>query len=343
MTPMGRRVPKATSTSWDAVVLLQMGGPQALTDIEPFLRRLLADGDIIQLPRSLRRLQPALATWIARRRAPRVRPRYQQIGGGSPLGANTAAQAAGLARELDVPVHVAMRYTSPSADDAANTLCEDHARRVLLLPLYPHWSRATTGSSLNDFARAAREANVQANLRVIPRWGTFPPYVQLLADMCMRTAKDVGDASALLLSAHGVPDRYTRQGDPYTTEVAQTARLLSARLASAFHPIMQGFQSAVGPVRWATPATETLVDRLAHQGNSAVTFAPLGFVSDHIETLYDIDIVYTGQAQARGLQTHRVPSLNAMPAFIEVLARLTQSETEPLSTVQGLGPHGTRR
>ncbi|HEX2066214.1 MAG TPA: ferrochelatase [Candidatus Thermoplasmatota archaeon] len=158
----------------DAVVLLQMGGPETLDDVQPFLNNLFADPDIIQLPAPLRPLQPSLARLVSRRRAPKVIPRYEAIGEGrgaaSPIGRWTARQARALADRLAAPVHVCMRYTPPRAQAVVQELAADHSRRVLLLPLYPHWSGSTTGSSVRDFARAAKAARLDATASLVRSW-----------------------------------------------------------------------------------------------------------------------------------------------------------------------------
>lgn len=321
----------------DAVVLLQMGGPAHLDDIEPFLRNLFADPDIIRLPPFIRPFQPRLARRIARRRAPHVRPRYEQIGAGdgraSPILDLTRRQADGLARRLGVPVHVCMRYVPPRADEVVRALQADGARRVLLLPLYPHWSGSTTGSSLRDFARAAHRAGLEAEVHLVRDWGDHPTYVDVLAATCRETA-DAADATGgdlhLVLSAHSLPEKYVRRGDPYRYQVERTTALLRGRLDGSFASIRQGFQSAVGPVKWIGPETQQHIDRLARAGADAVALAPLGFVTDHIETLYDIDSRYRDQAEAHGMAVHRVPSLNDRPDFLDCLADLARGPTETL-------------
>lgn len=311
----------------DAVVLLQMGGPERLEDVQPFLYNLFTDPDIIQLPTPMRPLQPSLARLISRRRAPLVVPRYKQIGdgrgGASPIGKLTDRQARALTGRLGIPVHVCMRYTPPRAQAVAEELANDHARRILLLPLYPHWSGSTTGSSVRDFTRAAKNAKLSASARLVQRWGSHPGYVQLLAQTCLEAASEP-KRGHLVLSAHSLPEKYVRRGDPYPKEIEETAKLVEGRLSNAFASVRQGFQSAVGPVKWIGPQTGTHIETLAKEGASHLTLAPLGFVSDHIETLYDLDILYTRQAEALGLKVTRARSFNDDPRFIEVLADLAQ-------------------
>lgn len=318
----------------DAVVLLQMGGPESLDEIEPFLECLFADADIIRLPRWMRPLQPWLARRIAKGRAPKVRPRYEAMGNGSPLQRITAEQAAGLQEILGVPVHVAMRYTKPWAHEVVARLRAEGARDVLLLPLYPHWSASTTGSSLRDFARAAHAAGLEARLHHHRAWGDHPGYVDLLALTCeeaLKRLRAATDAPAhLLLSAHGLPERYIAEGDPYKDEVEATARLVEERLRSVFASVRHGYQSAVGPVKWIGPDTQAQLEAIAAEGAEAVVVAPLGFVSDHIETLHDMDTLYRAEAARLGVRHYeRAASFNARREFSEVLAHLARAPAAP--------------
>lgn len=320
----------APREDWDSVVLLQMGGPATLDEIEPFLRSLFSDKDIIRLPRPMRPFQGALARLVARRRAPKVRPRYEAMGNGSPLQRITAEQAAGLEKRLGAPVHVAMRYTKPWAHEAVAKLQRAGARRVLLLPLFPHYSVSTTESSLHDFARAAQAAKLDADVRFIRSWGAHPGYLDLLARTCEETLRSADGPAHLVFSAHGVPERYVREGDPYQREVEETARLMRERLAGRFASVQQGYQSGLGPVKWIGPDTQSLVEGHAASGAKTLVLSPLGFVSDHIETMYDMDTLFAGVARERGIGTFlRVPSFNDRPEFADLLADLARGPTEP--------------
>lgn len=324
---IGFRSPRPDMTGHDAVVLLQMGGPARLEDVQPFLQSLFADPDLIQLPTPLRPLQPRLAQLIARRRTPGVLPRYAAIGdgkgGASPIGMWTARQARALSSRLALPVHVCMRYSAPRVEAVVAELAADHSRRVLLLPLYPHWSGSTTGSSVRDFVRAAGAARLAATASLVRSWESHPGYLDLLAATCLEATPTPAGAH-LVLSAHSLPEKYALRGDPYPVQVQETARQVASRLAGAFASVRQGFQSAVGPVKWLGPQTGEHLQALAGEGARHVTLAPLGFVSDHIETLYDLDRLYTQQAQALGMEVRRARSFNDDPRFIEVLADLAQ-------------------
>ena len=316
-----------------AVVLLQMGGPTTLRDLRSFYQRLFADTRIIQLPAPLGTVQPLLAGVVAAMRARSMQARYSLIGGGSPLLQHTVGLAQALAAELEQrghadSVHVVMRYSEPGADEVAAELARAGVEEVVLLPLYPHWSAATTASSVDDFSRAARSVGLRAAVRVVRAWGDHPGYIDLLAQRIeaarAELARDWSGPVHLLFSAHGLPVRYVERGDPYAEEVATTARMVATRLPH-FAGWELSYQSRMGPVQWLQPATDRMLKTLAGEGVQAVVVVPLGFVSDHIETLYDLDILYRSEAEALGIQRYwRVPSFNADPVFAAVLADILE-------------------
>jgi ferrochelatase len=302
-----------------------MGAPDTLDDVEGFLVALFSDPDMIRLPSYLRRWQPRMARMLARRRAPLVRPRYALIGDGSPLRAITMRQAAELERRIGVPVLVAMRYSRPRADEVARRLRDLDAQNVLLLPLFPHYSHSTTGSSLRDMREALGRAGVKARVHAVLRWGLDEAYVDLLARTCLDAASGRASppASRLILSAHGIPERYARQGDPYPFEVEATAKAVQARVAPGFASVDLVYQSAIGPVRWLSPDARRTIVEHARAGARDIVLSPLGFVSDHIETLYDMDVDFARAAADNGVTRFtRVPSFNDSAPFIRVLEGL---------------------
>lgn len=320
--------------SFDAVVLLQMGGPATLDEIEPFLRELFADKDIIRLPRWMQPFQPGLAKLISKRRTPKVRPRYEAMGNGSPLQRITIEQATALEKELGVPVHVAMRYTKPRAREAIASLQEARAQRVLLLPLFPHYSISTTQSSLHDFARHAARTKLDAEIHYVRNWGNHPAYLELIETTCRETlahaASQSSDVPHLLFSAHGVPERYIKEGDTYQSEVEETAARMAQRLSDAFTSVQQGYQSGIGPLKWIQPNTQKLLEILGAKGAKRLVLSPLGFVSDHIETMYDMDTLFAEVAKKSGITSfERVPSFNERPEFTQLLTALVDGPTRP--------------
>jgi protoporphyrin/coproporphyrin ferrochelatase len=312
-----------------SVVLLQMGGPSTLADLRHFYQRLFSDTRMIQLPSVVQPVQPGLAWLVAALRSRTMRARYQLIGGGSPLLTHTRALADSLGGELArrgqrADVHVAMRYSDPTAAQVAADLRRGGERDVVVLPLYPHWSAATTGSSVEDFSRALHTGGFSGSLRAVRAWGDHPGYVDLVAQRIeatrARLEQEWDGPVHLLFSAHGLPVRYVQRGDPYPEEVATTARLVAERV-TGFADWRLSFQSRMGPVRWLQPSTDRMLRRLATENARALVVVPLGFVSDHIETLYDLDILYRDEARTLGFQHYsRVPSFNADPALARVLA-----------------------
>lgn len=242
---------------WDAVVLLQLGGPSTLDEIEPFLTELLSDPRVIQLPAIARPFQHLLGSAIARGRVHEVRPRYERIGGGdglaSPILRHTTAQAEGLRARLGIPVHVAMRCSNPRAEAAVRTLKQEGARRVLVLPLYPHWSGSTTGSALEDFAAACRRARYDADIHHVAAWGHRPEYIGAQASACL-AATPAPDETHLVLSPHSLPKRCLEAGDPYRTDVELSFDLLRRHLGDAFASVSLGYQSGPTAIQAAAGA-----------------------------------------------------------------------------------------
>jgi ferrochelatase len=310
-----------------------MGGPATLAELRPFYERLFGDADLIQLPAAMRRFQPALARYAALARTRAIYQRYRRIGGGSPLPRHTHALARALEREMvrrgrPTRVHVAMRYSEPSAGPLVADLRARGVEHVVLFPLYPHWSHSTSGSSVADFRRAAEAADFRGRIELVRTWGDAPGYLKLLAAQIEATRaalqRDWSGQIHLVFSAHGLPMRYVQHGDPYPVEVQRTAEAVGARV-SGFCAWHLGYQSRMGPVKWLQPSTSRVLKRLAAARAQAIVAVPLGFVSDHIETLYDLDILYRDEAVALGIPHYRrVPSFNADPAFAAVVADILQ-------------------
>ncbi|MBI5477746.1 MAG: ferrochelatase [Deltaproteobacteria bacterium] len=336
------------------VVLMNMGGPDSIEAVEPFLRNLFADRDLIKLPWGGLG-QGALARFIAGRRAPKVRELYRSIGGRSPIGELTERQTRGLEAALrdgglDCRCYVAMRYWKPFADDAARALRSDGVVRVLALTLYPQFSDSTTGSSLKDLRRALAAAGVRAPLDAIDRYGDDDAYLDALAEAVTAGLAEIPAAERervpVLFSAHGLPQRYVDRGDPYEREVRATVAGVVARLGLGDRWRL-GFQSKVGPVKWLGPSTEVVIHDLARQGARALLVVPVAFVSDHIETLQEIDLRYRDVAHAAGItEFRRAPALNDRPAFIAALAGLVRRHLDArapgAASPRAAGPPGSR-
>lgn len=329
------------------VVLFNMGGPGTLDDVEPFLARLFADREIIQLPFGAV-AQPVLAHLIAKLRGPSVRRHYAAIGGGSPQFAWTQAQAWALEQRLNDPgatgtiqhalrrsprfkVVIAMRYSEPSAHQALHRLKAKGIRRIVTLPMYPHWSKATTGSSQQAFrgaldAPAWRGHGFEASS--IDSYADDRLYLDAFADTIRRAYARLSPAgrrdAVILFSAHGLPQRFVDAGDPYVAQIEATRAGLLERLNLPNRQVL-GYQSRTGPVKWIGPGTEELIEALGAEGVKHLLVVPLSFVSDHIETLYEIDILFREVASDAGIREYvRPEALNTHPVFIEALARLVE-------------------
>jgi ferrochelatase len=308
-----------------------MGGPASLEMVEPFLFNLLRDNELVPLPLGFL-WQRLFARLVSRRRAKVVRDYYAQIGGKSPLGEITRAQADALEARLNAQkagafrCHVAMRYTPPFADEVAAAIAADGSRTIIALTLYPHYTTATTGSSLNDLRRALRQADPQllSDLLEIDRWPEEPLYLDAIAANLRRgLAAFAPDSEVeILFSAHGLPMSFIHKGDPYVDHLQATIAGVMKRVGE--RPWRLTFQSKVGRQKWLEPQTDATLRELAATGKKQVLVVPIAFVSDHIETLYEIDLLFGNEARELGLDFHRAPSLNSDATFIEALAALVE-------------------
>ena len=316
------------------LLLFNLGGPDTLADVEPFLVRLFSDREIIELPLGAW-FQPLFARLIARKRGPDVRENYRKIGGGSPQLRITRAQADALEQRLNKDgrrfrTFIAMRYWYPDTEQALEAMAGDGISRVVTLTLYPHYSCATTGSSESELSRALarRRWHDRFDMSGIPSYPDEPLYVEALADSVRQGLDgfpaEMRDRVVLLFSAHGLPKRFIERGDPYVTHTEATRRAILARLGAPNRHVL-GFQSRTGPVAWIGPGTEEVLQELGREGVKDVLVVPLSFVSDHIETLYEVDMLFADAAAKAGITTYRrTAALNTNPKFIEALARLVE-------------------
>lgn len=314
------------------VVLLQLGGPDALGSVEPFLFNLFCDPDIIDLPLAFL-FRRRLARLISGRRAPKVQELYRRIGGRSPILRLTRRQAAALERELaptlGSKVHVAMRYWHPLTEEAVDGVVHEGVRKVVLLPLYPHYSKTTTGSSVNEWQRVLRARNVGGiEERVVREYPDHPLYIRALASNISRALQRVPAADRgrvhLVFSAHGTPVKLVKAGDPYRDHIVRTYEAVTAA-GNWGLPHHLCFQSKVGPEKWLEPSLDQTIDRLAAANVSHMLVVPIAFVSDHIETLSEINIEGKHRAKALGVRWFDMsPAINTHPDFIRCLADLVR-------------------
>jgi ferrochelatase len=310
------------------IVLFNLGGPDGLEAVEPFLRNLFSDPAIISLPGLLRK---PLARRIARRRAPLARTIYGHMGGRSPILEETQAQARALeallaSEGIEAKVVVAMRYWHPFSDGAAEALRRFAPERIVLLPLYPQFSTTTSASSFEDWDRAARKVGLSAPTARICCYPRNAGFVEAAAERISAAMADLrpGLGYRLLLSAHGLPKRVIAKGDPYQWQVERTAQALVDRLGIKDLDWAVCYQSRVGPLKWLEPSTDAEIRRAGRDGRGVVV-APIAFVSEHSETLVELDIEYGKLAREAGVPDYRrAATVSAAPAFIEGLAGLVR-------------------
>jgi ferrochelatase len=307
-----------------AIVLMNLGGPDSLNAVEPFLLNLFRDPAIIRLPVFLRL---PLARLIARGRAKVAREIYARLGGGSPLLANTEAQA----RALEVALgdryrsFVAMRYWHPTSAEAARAVAEWAPDEIVCLPLYPQFSTTTTASSLAAWRNAAVRLGLDRPTRVVCCYPVAKGFVETIAGLIrpvLDRASGFAKPPRLLLTAHGLPKRIVAAGDPYPRQVEQTAGAVVAALARPGLDWQVCYQSRVGPLEWIGPATDAEIRRAGAAGVPLVV-APISFVSEHSETLVELDLDYRHVAESSGVPAYcRVATVSIEPGFIAALAAL---------------------
>ncbi|KAL8499112.1 hypothetical protein ACS0TY_022182 [Phlomoides rotata] len=315
------------------VILLNLGGPETLQDVQPFLFNLFADPDIIRLPRMFRFLQRPLAQLISVLRAPKSKEGYAAIGGGSPLRKITDEQANAIklaleAKEVAANVYVAMRYWYPFTEEAVHQIKRDRITRLVVLPLYPQYSISTTGSSIRVLQEMFRDDSYLSRLPVaiIQSWYQRKGYLKSMADLIEKELQTFSnpEETMIFFSAHGVPVSYVEDaGDPYRDQMEDCIFLIMQELKSRGikndHTL--AYQSRVGPVQWLKPYTDEVLVELGQRGVKSLLAVPVSFVSEHIETLEEIDMEYRELALESGIVNWgRVPALNCTSSFISDMA-----------------------
>lgn len=318
-----------------AILLLNMGGPDSLDAVRPFLKNLFSDPAIVGLPGFLR---IPLASILSARRTRKVIPRYRLIGGGSPIAQITWNQARALGEALTEggqqisSVLPAFSYWTPFISESVHRSEKEGARNLAVLSLYPQYCRATTGSCLTELSSALTSSSFEAGATIIDRWPAHPGYLDALAgtvaEALERIPSGERDDAVILFTAHGVPRALIESGDPYYEETLLTVNGVIERLGQRPHQL--AFQSRLGPVKWLGPSLSDALRELAGKGAPPVVIVPVSFVSDHIETLYELDIQHMEIAQSLGFRTYvRAPALNTRPDFIQALADLVISALDP--------------
>jgi ferrochelatase len=320
------------------VVLLQLGGPDHLGAIKPFLYNLFCDPDIIDLPGAFLFRKP-LASLISNLRAPKVQVLYRKIGGKSPILDQTLIQAKALQKFLtdhrsEVPVYIAMRYWHPFTGETMDQMVRDGFNQIILLPLYPHFSGSTTGSSLNEWKRLLRQKNLEKRIHytLIKDYFDNPDYIESLVlrikETLSRFPEGERDQVHLVFSAHGTPLSLVKKGDPYSIQIRATYEAV-IKTGNFSQASSLCFQSKVGPQKWLEPSLTGTIESLAGKGVKNMLAIPIAFVSEHIETLSEINMEAREQAHELGV-THfeMMPALLDHPSFIRCLGELVLKELE---------------
>ena len=305
-----------------AVVIFNLGGPDSLEAIEPFLYNLFSDKDIFNLPFG----QKLFAKVISSRRAPKVSKEYELIGGKSPINEWTEIQRNMLEEKLrkydqNITVFTAMRYWKPLTKEVAENIKGQNFDKIVLLPLYPHNSISTTGSSFNEWDRCFTPSNEKV-VRV-DNYKTNPSYIaainERIDETILRFPEEIRNDIQLVFSAHGTPVSMVKNGDPYSHHIKETVdKVMEERKYSHSHHLC--YQSKVGPVKWLTPATDTMIEDLSKDGKKHLLIIPISFVSDHVETSFELDIEYRHVADEFNIENYIVMrGLNDSKLFINAL------------------------
>lgn len=264
-------------------------------------------------------MQKPLAWLISSLRQGKTKEAYTLIGGRSPILDITMAQADELQKAVGLKVYVAMRYWRPYTDDVVREINREGIKKLICLTLYPHYSKATTGSAMEDFKRAVRKYPIEYH--AVTSWFNQPSYIEALIHVIKKGVGSVQDIH-LLFSAHSLPQRFIDEGDPYMNEIMGTINEVMKHFPNMTNRWHISYQSKSGPVRWLKPSTDEMLRKLSAGGVKNVLVIPISFVSDHMETLYEIDILYKGIAERLGIELKRTESLNTNPIFIRALREI---------------------
>jgi protoporphyrin/coproporphyrin ferrochelatase len=318
------------------VVLLNLGGPDSLEAVEPFLYNLFVDPDIINFPGSFL-VRKWLARTISSRRHPKIQEQYKQIGGKSPLKEFTLGQCRLLEIQLNkrfpAKVYAAMRYWHPFTEEVLDELEREGITKVILLPLYPQYSKATTESSVKEWKKHLEmRGNKTIEWSLIEHYYDFPPYLDAFVERINQGLEkfpaEKRDKVDILFSAHGTPMKLVREGDPYSGHICETVTAVMQR-GGWTNPHHLCFQSKVGPQKWLTPSTPATIEDLAKKGVKDMLAVPIAFASDHLETLFEVGIEFRHLAKEAGVQQFEVTEgLNYSEKFIDALAQLVFQKAE---------------
>ena len=307
-----------------AIVLFNLGGPDKLENVEPFLFNLFNDPAIISIPSIFRY---PLAKFLSKRRAPIAKDIYKEIGNKSPILELTQEQAKSLENNLskkgDYKCFVVMRCWHPRASDVINKVKEYNPEEVILLPLYPQYSASTSGSSINEWNELCKKENYKVKTKIICCYPTENNFIASHVSLIKKTLQYVENNNfKLIFSAHGLPENKIKKGDPYQWHVEETVKEIVSELKTENLDYVISYQSRVGPMKWIGPFTDTEIIKYSKE-KKGIVIVPVAFVSEHSETLVELDIEYKKLAEKNGCTFYkRVPALGIEENFIKGLAEL---------------------
>ena len=314
-----------------AVILFNLGGPDKLESVEPFLFNLFNDPAIISIPTIFRY---PLAKFISKRRAPIAKNIYKEIGNKSPILELTQEQAEKLEKNLlekgDYKCFVVMRCWHPRAVDVIKQVKEYNPEEIILLPLYPQFSAATSGSSINEWKNLCKKENYRVKTKTVCCYPTENNFILSHVNLIKKTIKNLENNNfKLLFSAHGLPENKIKKGDPYQWQVEQTVERIMSKLKDENLDYTISYQSRVGPLKWIGPSTDEMIIKYSKE-KKGIVIVPVAFVSEHSETLVELDIEYKKLAEKNGCSFYkRVPALGVEEDFIKGLMELVlQKETK---------------
>lgn len=308
------------------IVLMNMGGPDSLDAIQPFLYNLFSDHDIIQIPRLI---QKPVAYLISKIRAKKTKEYYKYMGGKSPQKEQTLTQAKALQEVLGdkYKVVVAMRYWHPFIEEAIQELFKENIEKIILLSLYPQYSKTTTGSSFNEFSRQYKKLNKNIPVIKISDFHDYPTYIKAMVENIKANLPENYEDYFFLFSAHSLPEKVITEGDPYKSQTEKTVQLLMKHFPNRNYKL--AYQSKIGPVKWLEPMTDKVIKELAQKEVKKLAVIPVSFVSEHPETLYELDCQYGKLAKELGIKDYiRIPTLKDNPIFIQALKELVENNVE---------------
>ena len=307
-----------------AVVLFQLGGPDSQAAVEPFLYNLFCDPDIINFPGAFL-ARKLIAKLISTTRSKVVGQHYMEIGGASPIRRLTEQQARALEVALKPHISarsiVAMRYWHPNTAEAIAAIDREPYDELVLLPLYPHYSFATTRSSVNEWNRQYKPTTP---VKIIDHFYDHPDYIAAIVERINSVLAEIKrpDEIHLVFSAHGLPLALVEKGDPYPKQIEETVQMVR-ELGAWPNPHVLCYQSRVGPQKWLQPSLTTTIEQMAHNGIKRILVIPISFLTEHIETLHEINIEAREEAESLGItEFHMMPALNDSPLLIRALADL---------------------